>query len=337
MRMKSYLMALLLIVLSIGLSVLAAEYGTRILFPALTPSGQIRFITGTGDEPTLGPKNTQFRQVKNSGDYDVSVQFNMYGLRDNKGLSGAKSSDFFVVGDSLMFGWGVEEGERLSDVLQNLIKRPVYNLAIPADIDGYEKLIEYAKRNGSEVRNIILVISEETNLQDYEYNQTPETHYKNRNYLLLSVKEFLMTRSAFYFLVTSFIHKNPVLKDLAIRYGLIIPNLEGVAQRPYSRQVLVSSADRTAKLAGKYQTIVAVAPSRALWYGEEKDKVVARRIHSEFIQLLHKRNLTVIDFRETFEKDGAPLQYFFKNDGHWNPAGHAASAEAVAKQIISRQ
>jgi len=335
MKIKSLLLTTVLIVLSVSISVLIAEFGTRILFPALVPSSQISFVAGKGDDPALGPRSTSLRQVKNTGDFDVTINFNKYGLRDAKDLATATPDDYFVAGDSLMFGWGVEEGQRFSDVLQNLIKTPVYNLAIPADINGYEKLVDYAKKNGAQVRKLILVISEETNLKDYEKNQAPVAHNRGPKRPLMYVKEYLMTHSALYFLVTSIIHKNPALKDLAVQFGLIIPNLEGIAQRPYSRGVLVSSADRTAKLASRYQTIVAVAPSRAHWYGDESDRAVARRIHSEFMELLLERELRVVDFRKTFEKSGSPLQYFFKNDGHWNPTGHAIGARAVAAYLTS--
>lgn len=283
--------------------------------------------------PTLGPKNTQLRQVKNTGDFDVSIRFNKYGLRDAKGLDQAKPSDYFLVGDSLMFGWGVEENQRLSEVLQGRIQTPVFNLGIPADIDGYRKLIDYANGFGARVKNLVLVISEETNLKDYEKNQAPVPRNRKGFGLFQPIKSYLMTHSALYFLITSFIHKSPMLKDIAVSIGLIVPNLEGIAQRPYVRKVLVSSANRTAKLAENFQTIIAVAPSRAIWHGSDRDKAVADRIHSELIQLLRERGLSVIDLKEIFEMDGKPLQHFFKNDGHWNPNGHAAAAEAVAKSI----
>jgi hypothetical protein len=337
MRIKSSILSIGLIALSTGLCLLAAEYGTRVIFPALTPSSQISFVAGNETEPSLGPKNTQMRQVKNTGDFDVTINFNKYGLREAKDMANAKSGDYFVVGDSLMFGWGVEEGERLSDVLQKLIKKPVYNLAVPANIDGYEKLIEYAKKKGAKIGNLILVISEETNLKDYEKNIVPIAHNRGPKSRLMHAKEYLMTHSALYFLITSFIHKNPAFKEFAVRIGLIIPNLEGIAQRAYSREVLISSANRVEELANQYQTIVAVAPSRAHWYGEENDRAVAGRIHLEFIELLQERNLHVVDFRKKFEKNGEPLQFFFKNDGHWNWVGHSAGAKAIANYISNSQ
>lgn len=334
---KTILSSAILIVISTCVSAVGAEYGTRILFPELAPSSQIRFVAGSYDEPTLGPKNTRLRQVKNAGDFDVSIQFNKYGLRDTKDLGEATPSDYFVVGDSLMFGWGVEEGKRLSDVLQNSIQRPVYNVAIPTDIDGYEKLIEYAKKNGAKVNNVVLVISEETNLKDYDKSPTSLAPSRRQTNYLKMAKYYLMGHSALYFLVTSFIHKNPTLKELAVRFNLIIPNLEGIAQKAYSRQILVSSANRAAKLANQYKTIVAVAPSRAHWYGEDEERAVARRIHSEFVDLLRLRGLPVVDFKETFEENGTPLEYSFKNDAHWNAAGHATAAAAIVKFIKSRQ
>src|SRR5438105_11497873 len=83
------------------------ELAARIFFPEYDPSGQVRFVRGH-DGTRIGQPGAVLRQFKNTGDYDVEVRFNTWGFRDDKALTQATDRDYFVVGDSFAFGWGVE-------------------------------------------------------------------------------------------------------------------------------------------------------------------------------------------------------------------------------------
>jgi lysophospholipase L1-like esterase len=345
MTLKSLILNVVLIAVSIVVTAAAIEYGTRLMFPALTPSGQLRFVAGKGDMPHLGPKNTTLRQIKNTGDFDVSVSFNKYGFRDSKDLAAGGPEDYFAVGDSLSFGWGVEENERYSDLIQAGIKRPVYNLCIPGGIDQFEKTINFAKKNGAKVKKLIMAISMGHNLGNYddkaEQKAREETIIKAPKekelplllVLYRPIKGFLVRNSAFYFLVTSFVHKNEGLKKIAVDLGLIKPSLEGIAHKTYSPKDIESTAQRTARLARQYDTLIVIAPSRALWSGTEEEKKTAQRIHREFVARLAEMGLKVADTRPAFEEEDDPLKNYFANDGHWSPKGHAAAARAILRHL----
>ena len=112
----------------------------------------------------LGKFNATFRQRKNTGDYDVTIDFNEYGLRDTRDVSKAKEDSFLIVGGSFTFGHGTNSGKRFSDLLFSKYGQDVYNVAIPGGLNGYESLINYAKKLGSKSKNLVLVISMETDL-----------------------------------------------------------------------------------------------------------------------------------------------------------------------------
>src|SRR6187431_1326314 len=137
-----------LVVLSVALSLMLFEFLARLFFPAYDPSGQVRFnqsVYGT----VLGPPGGVFRQTKNTGDYDVEIRFNDWGLRDDKPLTSATSQSLFVVGDSFAFGWGVGEEARFSNRFQTICKHPVFNLGIGGgDFDTYSSLIRYVEAEG---------------------------------------------------------------------------------------------------------------------------------------------------------------------------------------------
>ena len=118
--------ALLMIVVAAAVALGLVEGLTRLLFPAFDPSGRFEFRHRVGPLHLGQPGVTQ-RQIKNTGDYDVAVAINRHGLRDARDIAGATPDDLVVVGDSFAWGWGVQATERVSDQLQSLTNKRVYN------------------------------------------------------------------------------------------------------------------------------------------------------------------------------------------------------------------
>ena len=314
---------------------IVVEFSLRLAQPELDPTRHLRFEKTGEDGPTLGPKNAIQRQIKNTGDFDVTVRFNKYGLRDTKDLARSNSEDYFLVGDSFTFGWGVEEEERLSERLESLIGRRVFNLSAPADLRGYEQMIAYAVRNGASASNVIIAVNIATDIIRYDrqpVDDPPAAGIGVRNPVLLArVKTFLTSNSALYLLITTLVHRSPRLRDLAAKAGLLVPNLEGIHRHGFSEDAIASTAGVLAEFARRYEAIVVIIPSRALWYGNNRE--VEDRRHRVFVERVVGLGLDVVDLRPEFEAGGAPLAYHFRNDGHWNRSGHAKVARVVAAHI----
>jgi hypothetical protein len=150
------------------------------------------------------------------------------------------------------------------------------------------------------------------------------------------VKAYLTGHSAFYIALTNTVHKTAWLRRIAVRLGLIIPNLDGIPDLVGSTEALTTSALRVLQLARKRDTIVLTIPSRQLWVGETADRAEAARIHGAFIDILRNSGMIVVDMRDRFEHSGNPLSYHFANDGHWNKEGHRLAAEALAEVLQRR-
>jgi 2-polyprenyl-3-methyl-5-hydroxy-6-metoxy-1,4-benzoquinol methylase len=54
---------------------------------------------------------------------------------------------------------------------------------------------------------------------------------------------------------------------------------------------------------------------------------------NDFLPALDQKKLRHIDLRVPMGKSKNPLQYHFKNDGHWNKAGHLLAAEELNKIV----
>ena len=336
---KSILVNSLMVIASIAISLIALEFCVRLALPHYDPSGQLAFVETADQVPLLkGPGSVQ-RQTKNTGDFDVEVRVNALGLREDKNITEAKPQDYFVIGDSYALGWGVEAEARFSNVLEkHLADRAVFNISVPTDFDGYGRLLAYAKRNGANIRNVIVSVCMENDLRLYDSQPASSnpTQVVQSSGSLQRLKNFLTQNSAAYFFVTSVIHANPILRDLAVHLGFIIPNLEAPHLYDVHPDYVASSARRLTNLVTGYpQAIVLIVPSRALWVGTAEQRALARQIHNDFVTAVHTAGLGVVDPRDLMERSGEPLAFHFKHDGHWNARGHALAAELLAEEIQS--
>ena len=305
-----------------------AEGLTRLLFPAFDPSGRFESSYSVGTL-LLGKPGTEARLIKNTGDYDVSVRINSHGLRDANDVATAGSDDILVVGDSFTWGWGVEAQDRFSDRLQILTGRRTFNLSTPTDIDGYAALLAYAKTLQSRAGRAVIAVCMENDLRLYRGRWEGEPHSGSGP----DFKGWLSSHSALYLLAVTAFHQTPWLHDIAVKAGLIVPNLEGIAKHDYDPAIIDSSADRLKEIAERYRTLVVLIPSRALWVGNSRSRAVEDRVHTAFIVALQRRGIDVLDLQPILEAQGAPLSYHFANDGHWNARGHALAAHAISQHL----
>lgn len=317
--------AALLVVAALVVGLALAEGLTRLFLPAFDPSGRFEFTYPVGSL-VLGQPGSEARQVKNTGDYDVSVRINRHGLRDGNDVADATGDDILVVGDSFTWGWGVKVQDRFSDRLQALTGRRTFNLSTPTDLDGYVALLAYAQSLGAKAGRVVIAVCMENDL--HAYGSPPEGEPSPG---APAVREWLSGHSAFYLFALTVIHQTPSLRTLAVKAGLIVPNLEGIAKNNYAPEVIESSADRLLDIARRYQVLVVLIPSRALWVGPSR--AVENRVHKAFVVALQQRGIEVLDLRPLLEAKGTPLAYHFANDGHWTPQGHALAAEAISQHL----
>ena len=330
----------ILLFTSIICCLIILDFGVRFIMPHYDPSGHVNFTTNTDGVPISAIQGS-FRQIKNTGDYNVEIKINSLGLRDNKELKSSTPLDYFVVGDSFSFGWGVEEEERFSNVLDQLLPRSrVFNISIPTDFDGYQKLISYAEKNGALIKNLIIGVTMENDIQNYNLSTKPINKKPfrpaKRALGLTAIKYFLRDNSAVYFFITSIIQQNPKLRAFAQNLGLIVSNLKVIKNQTYDKERIQKSARKLHSISKNIEILVLLIPSRGLWVGEPEDRKIARQIHQSFISEIKKFKIEYIDLRQIMELADNPMGFHFKNDGHWTRKAHNIAGVALAKRINSR-
>ena len=328
------------LLVSTTVSVFVAEWSIRLTLPAYDPAGHVAWQHHPKAGTVLGQPGTTARQIKNSGDYNVSVRFNRHGFRDRQDVSRGSDRDIYVVGDSFAFGWGVEERERFSNVLAELRGENVFNLAASLNVDGYEKLFPYAEALGAEFGRVVLSLNMIDDVQSYPAQgakappppqAAPAQLPAGTLFSLMTIKQFLIRESAFYFLMTKSLNHVQPLRRLLIRIGVVETINEVASGRP-GRKSIDITADRLAALDQRYDLTVLIIPSRGLWVGARQSET--RDVHDLMVSALRERGVIVIDPLPELEKGDNPLQYHFRNDGHWNPRGHRLIGEMLRNALL---
>jgi hypothetical protein len=333
-RLRAALLRALALLGGSLLALLAAEWTVRLALPQFDPSAQLRLAPVAGLR--LGPANTVQRLRKNTGDYDVWVRFGPRGFREARDVATARPGDLLVVGDSFAFGWGVEQGERFSDLLELRLGRRVFNAALPGyGLAGYAAVLRHLAELGSQTPQLVLELHAETDLSECAEAAPPPNargpRTSEQSHELQALKWNLAGHSALYALATSAVHRTPWLRGVAVRNGLLIPNLAGVNPASASPCPPSAIAAQVAALAAGHAATVLLVPSRGLWVPELA--AAEDRAHRALVSALEARGLRLVDPRAAFEASGEPLAHHFAHDGHWNARGHRVAAELLARAL----
>ncbi len=324
------------IILATAFALIVCEYSVRLTIDKYDPAGHVSFYKNPTLGVALGKPNSTSRQIKNSGDYNVSVAFNRHGLRDRRDVSTGTEKDIYVVGDSFAYGWGGEEDQRFSNILESKIHRKVFNIATTENVDGYEILLSYAGKLGADIHDVVLAINMIDDVKDYDALAKPVLTVAKpaaTRFEVQSVKQYLLTHSALYFLASSAIGSIDVMRWFLVQLGLV-KTLDVVSGDVPDSSGIRATADRIEALSRKYNLTILIIPSRALWVGVRRADAAAA--HSNFVSELARRNLNVVDMRPVMEASQNPMQFHFRNDGHWVRAGHVLAASELARSLTER-
>ena len=344
-RLRNFAVNLAVLVVTSLVCVLLLEWVVRWQFPYYSPSTQLRFHP-MGNGLVLGEPLLIQRLWTPKGDYDTQVRFNAEGFRDTKLLSEATGSDWFALGDSFTMGMGVDEDKRYANVLEKLfqsngIKASVFNIAIPDNFIGYQRLLKYAESRTININHLIVGVCMENDIRDYRDGRSSWDFQGldvNPDGRRLSTKELLRSwfkqHSALYTALSFELQKTELGRRFFERLG-VARNVDSLSRKnTFSEEALVSCRDEMLKIVSDLDAFVLICPARQLWSGNNCE--TEARVHERFLQLLRDANVRVVDMKPVFEHEGNPLQFYYAHDPHWNPRGHALAARELFAEIRAR-
>ena len=245
------------------------------------------------------PKKTSCK-FKNL-EFDTQVTFDKFGRYSNH--TGKKAPGIAVLGDSFAMGWGVNDDETFSALLEKKIDRPVYNLAV----SGYgtiRELIRF-KKSG-------LVNSVDTVIIQYCYNDWGENNYYKKNTFIEAKQKFDSIENS---KPISFVKK---LRK-SFRYSLKIPieeirkkeDMDFDHHKKKLEEILINSEFL------KNKRVI-------IFYANGYD-MKFKNFPSKKSDQIENVEFTDLDLGE---------EHFFQIDGHLSTFGHEIIAEKLSKILI---
>ena len=276
--------------------------------------------------------------AQNNGDFRIHISINDFGLRNSEPISSA-DNNVWVIGDSMAFGWGVEEQEMYSSRLAALSGQAVYNVASPGtSVCGYQAL---AARMPSDVKPSAVIVGLVLENDVSRYNckkdatRVVSKSSSTESFGFTYFKRFLSQRLALYNFAAVTLKKIPLVEKALKFLGLAAE--EHLYRQYISEDEMAIAVQETVdELSHLKQAMpmeapfaVMIAPARF----EIKDSSpFYRMLREEVKEALKQKDIAVIDPIAGFFEKGFSATHF-AHDGHWTALGHDIAARAIAEWL----
>jgi lysophospholipase L1-like esterase len=311
-------------------------YSTRFMKRVMVP--------GYGTVSTGKPGFNGFF-AQNNGDFRVHIKINEFGLRNSEPVNKSDNRTW-IIGDSMAFGWGVEQNEMYSSVLGRELGIQTYNVASPGtNLCGYQALASRMPKSVVPTAVIIgLILENDMKLYDCrrEARKREERFKAGKAYsphvvTWIAAKQFLTKHLALYNFVVVTVKRIHFVRDLLSNIGLIRKptsyvkflygeNLQKVSEKSIDEIEVLKNM-----LPDNIPIIILIAPGRfELLNNDKVYKDLRLSVRSE----LTKRKILYVDPFRKFKETGFN-NIHFAHDGHWTALGHKIAAEEIAKVLKS--
>jgi lysophospholipase L1-like esterase len=280
--------------------------------------------------------------------FRTAVRINEKGLRDRQHSYERQNGieRILVLGDSFAWGYGVEESERFSQLLEGALGAEVIN----AGVSGYstdQELLWYGNEGIKYETDLVILVLAGNDIGDNDRQLVSTIYYKPkfviedgrlvaigypvpktspRGRLVYSVSQ----RSALgYFLVQRYF-------DLLTLYGKVkvssdhasLPVSDTNAERePF--KLTIALIDEIRKIAESRNAKFMIVATDRWWNGP------SGATYTDLINTLRTEGFLVLDVESIAGFD--PEVMLIPDDGHWNQAGHGFVAEKIKAFIETHQ
>ena len=314
--------------LALSLALLELSFSVFIIFPKLTralPENvknhfDYLYLSRVHYSVTMMPECAQydsetFYTLKKGAkcrfsnrEFSTSYSINSAGLRDSE--DDLEKPEVIVLGDSFAMGWGVEQNETFSSVLQTVTNKKILNAGIASFGTEREKRM-LRRLDLSHLRTIIIQYCENDAAENKEAVKSKGITIKSQNdYERLSSKH---SRNRRYF---PFKHTYYTLKNLK--------------HKPESWEQSMPAEEESGYFLPLLEQIRAMAPQARILIFELNGRGRAR---SGFLRAVQQKVggeplVSVIEMETSF-----PENFYFDLDLHLKADGHQAVAKALAPYL----
>ncbi len=326
------------LVLGCVLTVFAAEGVLRLVMPHWREfySGWFMQTTDVQNHGTVTTGRPGFDGyfAQNNGDFRIHIRVNDFGLRNPDPVDKARDSVWFV-GDSMTFGWGVEQKEIYSSVAGHSLNFPTYNVASPgANVCGYQALMARMP-DGARPRAVIVGLILENDIAAYDCRKAAREVRSAKKTSSTGLKVFLTRNTALYNFFAVSLKRVGFIRDALSAFGIIAK--EHTYTRVLSDSGMAAATKRTAAeievirnaLPAGIPFAVLVVPAR---FEIRDGDAFYRKLRQSMLAALAKRDIPAIDPVKAFTGAGFEPTHF-AHDGHWSPLGHALAGQSAAEWL----
>ncbi|MEM7305734.1 MAG: GDSL-type esterase/lipase family protein [Planctomycetota bacterium] len=312
---------MLLAVLAAGGALGAAEVAWRVFRTGdFGPTTNPRYVV---HDEALGWRYVPGADVRHAtSDFDVGIRINAEGYRDaTPPAPGARP--IVTLGDSMTFGWGVEEREAFPALLEDATGVPVANLGVSGF--GTDQQLLLFDRDGArrEPRAVVLTVC----ANDVEEVSRRRMYGRSKPFLpagaWTDAPGWAELRARF---------EAPVPDGLLARYSELVRSL--LKAREARRQVPLGPPDvelGRERLAALLEALAARTDpgsgTRLLVCGFEDPWLAAA--------LAGRPGVRYLDLGPALAEAAREAPVRFESDNHWTPHGHAAAARAMAARLAA--
>lgn len=280
--------------------------------------------------------------LTNLTEYNTSVSITDLGTRADSTRTGDGRITALFLGDSFIFGQGVEAHEALPAVVaRRLGDVRAVNAGVPGygTVEAVSRLVELAAATQAHV--VILGVFLGNDLVDNGFVPGERSAFRMpRDTWWRPLADVLYRHSHLYRLARSLPWRGTSsTEDVLRNYREVDDSLRAVEMARTSEALarfshLADSLDLRA-LAILMPDRIALQKPNLKPSGTALDSVPVVWTHPNtvFGELLDQVGVPYLDLTPAFEATGRSSDFFFPLDGHWNAAGHALAGEAVAEWL----
>jgi hypothetical protein len=280
--------------------------------------------------------------------FRTAVRINENGLRDQEHTYERQNDNerILVLGDSFAWGYGVEESERFSQLLEKSLDVE----AINAGVSGYstdQELLWYRNEGIKYETDLVILVFAGNDLGDNDRQLVNTIYYKPKfvieegqlvpmGYPVPKTSPqgkfiySLSQRSALsYFLVQRYFDALASYRKVKVNSDQTNSPVSSIDAKSEPFKLTIALIDEMRNIAESRKAKFVIVTTDRWWNSP------ARETYKDFISILRTEGFLVLDVESMPGFD--PEVMLIPNDGHWNQAGHKFVAEKIEALIESNR